>query len=210
MVISKTSSKYNIFARKLQLMHTPFNEYEVDVKDIQNKSSQLPQERARILVLTSSSAATSNIFNTNKSKAFDTTDSVELKWEETSQETSKIQLEQLHQQRHHKEITTSSANDWRKRIKKLRFLKRTIELARRKSFDKKGSFAVNMMTYRDHKKGDSNAFVKGDDGLTSNCPKSSSINGIGYDDRSGSSASTYVSNDSTLQVINEDISYFDT
>ena len=208
MAISKKSSKYNIFARKLQFNHMLLNEDGDDAEDIRNRSSQLLEERTSVPDLASSSTAT----NTNDSMEFKNNDYVEFKWGE-DQELSNIEQEQLKQQRVHHENTSSSGNDWRRKIKRLKFLKRSLELARRKTFDKKGSFDINMVTYRDHKnEADSNICVKGNDRYdrTNYCPKSISIKGIGCDDRSGSSASTYVSNDFTLQVIDEDISYFNT
>ena len=97
------------------------------------------------------------------------------------------------------------------KVKKLKHLKRVIELARRKRFDNKGSFAINMITYRDHKnKTSPNINENGEKGKDSvaDCPAASSIRGSGCDDRSRSSVSTCLSNDFTLQVIDEEIVYY--
>jgi hypothetical protein len=86
------------------------------------------------------------------------------------------------------------------KIKRLNVLKRALE--RRRKFDTKGSFAVNMVTYRDGtspsaRRRNTNEYIDHDTTATSVA---------GCDDRSRSSIST-MSNDVMLQVIDEETAY---
>jgi hypothetical protein len=129
---------------------------------------------------------------------------------------NKIQQQQQQQQKRQqriedsKEDMSSSSTEWQKKVNRLKYLKRTIELARRKRYDNEGSFAINMVTHRECKN-TTNANIN-EKGIKCkdkifNCSASRSGGISGYDDRSRSSATTCVSNDFTLQVIDEKIAY---
>mmetsp|Transcript_11916 Transcript_11916/g.26873 ORF Transcript_11916/g.26873 Transcript_11916/m.26873 type:complete len:230 (+) Transcript_11916:84-773(+) len=111
--------------------------------------------------------------------------------------------------------TTKSinGNERQSKVKRLKYLKRQLELARRKRVENKGSFAINMVTYKENtattcsnKNGN-----KGDRGVEISIDSraaSSSVRSSGCDERSQSSISTCVSHDLTLQVIDEATSYY--
>ena len=100
----------------------------------------------------------------------------------------------------------NNINERQNKMKKLKYLKRTIELARRKRFENKGSFAMNMVIFQDHEvKTSQHVIVKGCNKM-SNTIVCTAFN----DERSRSSESTCVSNDLTLQVIDEERIYYNT
>ncbi len=104
----------------------------------------------------------------------------------------------------------SVESEWQIKVKRLKFLKRKIELARRKRVESQGSFASNMVTYKDDKnKSGLEKKTKGNGEREHKSRRSSksSTSGDGKDDRSLSSNSTCRTNDVTLHVIDEEIKY---
>jgi hypothetical protein len=210
-------SKFSFFSRKRQSKHIPVPNDDVeDTEDFRTRGSEI----LKALSIASESITTRSptmrrIRSEHDFTCFNNSDKTVTDLHKTGKK-SKFQQQQQRQQRMEdfKENMSSSENEWQNKVKRLKCLKRTIELARRKRLDNKGSFPVNMVTYRDHKnKTISNINekgYKGKDNMICCLAATSSSRVPGHDDRSRSSESTCVSNDFTLQVIDEEIANYNT
>ena len=125
----------------------------------------------------------------------------------TGQKDSCIENMQLHQQLHHNQHKWERSTERRDEIEIFRTNHRISE--RRKTFDKKGSFAIIMAGITKTKLTQKFKRTKRLN-ITIDYSESAIIKGIGCDHRSGFSASTHVRNDFTMQGIEEDITYFNT
>lgn len=212
-VSTKISSKFNIFPRRWQFKHLPVHDEDVDdLEDFQTIGSKILKE-----IIDTSESTTIQSPERRRSINYDSpylsnSGHTELNLHEMSRNVSNIQKkEQEKQQRMEtsKEKKYSSGNErYSNKVKRLKHLKRTIELARRKMFENKGSFAINMVTYREHIEKSTSSISEKGDKEKGNVSHRSDTNSIrGWDDRSRSSVTTCVTNDFTLQVIDEEIVY---
>jgi len=216
-IAAKLSLKFNIFSRKRQFKHIPVpNDDFEDIENFRTRGSEILKSIPIASESTTTRSPSIRSCSKNDYALFNTSDKTETDWHETDKKVSKFQQQQKKKQQQQriedfKEQKSSNGSERQNKVKKLKHLKRTIELARRKRLDNKGSFAINMVTYRDHKnKTSPNINEKGEKGKDSvaDCPAANIIMGSGCDDRSRSSVSTCLSNDFTLQVIDEEIVYY--
>ena len=133
---------------------------------------------------------------------------------DTSKETSNY-LQQQNKERfeQYQDKSKSTEIEWQTKVKRLKFLKRKIELARRKRIENTGSFASNMVIYKDDK--NKSGLERKTKGIGEREHESYRLlknvtSGCGKDDRSLSSDSTCRTNDVTLHVIDEETTYYDT
>ena len=215
-IVGKLYFKLNFFCRKRQCQHVPIQDEDVeDIEDFRTRGSDILKEIAKASESTTArSPSIRKTYRKDDSTYSSGSGKSETDIQETRQEASKSQQQKEGKRMDDfKEKRVSSGNEWQSKVKRLKYLKRTIELARRKRFDTQGSFAVNMVTYRDHNnKIGSNINEKGN-GEKDNRNHSSTYSSIrrsGQDDQSRSSESTCVTNDVTLQVIDEEIAYYNT
>lgn len=130
--------------------------------------------------------------------------SIEMDWHETIQ---KVNAFQQQQKRTQKDERNQEEDEPRSKVHRLKRLKRALE--RRRKFDNKGSFAVNMVTYRDEfgiKNNDETCDEQASTASRHQVPCDGSKYGdvLGCDDRSVSRSSV-----STLRVIDEETDYDD-
>jgi len=217
-IASTIYSKFNFFSRKRQLKHMPaLNDVVEDTEHFQTRGSKI----LKAISIASESTTTKppimrSIRNEHYFTCFNNSDRAVTDLHETGRKKGKFQQQQQQKQQQmedFKENVSTSENESQNKVKRLKYLKRTIELALRKRSDNKGSFAVNMVTYLENKnKPISNINEKGYKGKDNIicCLAASSSRVPGHDDRSRSSESTCVSHDFTLRVIDEEIAYFNT
>lgn len=210
-------SKLNFLNRRRQFQHLPVeNEDEEDIDDFRTRGSEILKaitssteslSAKQLIIQRGCNEENSSLCKQNKER-------VEMKAQSTHQGVTKSpqnQKETLMEDVKHNTIL--SGIERQNKVKRLKYLKRTIELARRKRFENQGSFAVNMITYRDDKittGTNINDKSYGEKQSDASHQKDTSIRGSGNDDRSRSSGSTCVTNDVTLQVIDEEITYHNT
>ena len=207
-IASTIRSRLNFFSRKRQFQHKPIqNEDAEDTEDFRTRGSEILKAITTAPESTPTRSPTARVCNEHDSTCINSSGKIEKDLHDVDNKVTNHQDEHKRLQ-DIKESTDSNGNEWQNRVKRLKHLKRTIELARRKKFDNRGSFAINMVTYRDHKnKTCPNVNGKGYEEKGS---IASSIRSSGHDDRSRSSESTCITNDFTLQVIDEEIAYNNT
>lgn len=209
------SSKFNFLSRRRQFQQLPVENEDVeDIDDFRTRGSEI----LKAITTTSEFIATKppsiRAYNEKNSTCVRNNCRSETELQKAGQEVT-------NPQRNEKEVLVDdfkqnailSGNERQNKVKRLKYLKRTIELARRKRFDNQGSFAANMVTYRDGKnKTGPNINEKGNGEKHKNTigGTGTSIRSSGHDDRSRSSESTCVTNDVTLQVIDEEVTYYNT
>jgi len=210
-------SKLNFLNRRRQFQHLPVqDEDDEDIDDFRTRGSEI----LKAITSTTESITAKQLVITrgcneqNSSLCKQNKDSVKTGVQSASQEVTKSPQQQKEVLVEDvKQNTILSGTERQNKVKRLKYLKRTIELARRKRFENQGSFAVNMVTYRaDQNTTAANINEKshGEKISDSSQRTGTSIRGSGNDDRSRSSGSTCVTNDVTLQVIDEDIAYYNT
>lgn len=193
--------KLNIFSRKRYFKHLPIENNELERIESQTRDSEIKRKtKSSKRKLQSSKGAiiedNSTHYNGSSQHAMVTKEF----WKVMSTHQQREEKERSDQT---KDMMKSTETEWQINVKRLKFLKRKIELARRKRIESQGSFANNMVTYRDgeSKYGlERNVKAKGESDITN---RSS-----GQDDRSQSSNSTCRTNEVTLHVIDEEMTYY--
>ena len=217
---TKLVSKFSFIPYKRQFKHIPVPVDDIeDIEDFRSRGCEI----LKAISIDSESTNTANTDTTttttnryNYDYAYSNSgDCIEMDWHETIQKVSEFQQQQQHQIEDENEKKSAGGNDRQHKANRLKFLKRALD--RRKKFDNKGSFAINMVTYQDNNNNNNNNTHSNNsnknDGKNNDmdCPTASSSGSIsGCDDRSRSSISTCVSNDFTLRVIDEETAYYNT
>ena len=190
------------------------NEDVEDIDDFRTRGSEILKAITTTSEFISTKPPSTRAYNEKNSTCVRNSCMSETELQKTGREVTNSQQHEKELLMHDfKQNTILSGNERQNKVKRLKYLKRTIELARRKRFDNQGSFAANMVTYRDGKnKAGPNMNEKGNGEKCSNTNSGTgtSIRSSGHDDRSRSSESTCVTNDVTLQVIDEEVTYYHT
>ncbi len=196
------TSKLSIFSRKRYFKHLPIENNELERIESQTRNSEIKmktksskrklQSGKRTIIEDNSTHYTGSSQHAMVTKEF---------WKLNTNHQQRKEKERSDQT---KDMMKSTETEWQINVKRLKFLKRKIELVRRKRNESQGSFANNMVTYRDGKsKYGLERTIKGK-GEPESTNRSS-----GQDDRSQSSNSTCRTNDVTLHVIDEEMTYYE-
>lgn len=195
-------SKLNIFSRKRNFMHLPIENNELEWIESQTRDSKIERKtKSSKRKLQSGNGAIIEDNSTHYTRSSRHAMVTKELWKVMSNHQQRKEKERSDES---KDMMKSTATEWQINVKRLKFLKRKIELARRKRIESQGSFANNMVTYRDGKSKyglERNKKGKGESDSTS---RSS-----GQDDRSQSSNSTCQTKDVTLHVIEEEMTYYE-
>mmetsp|Transcript_9592 Transcript_9592/g.23901 ORF Transcript_9592/g.23901 Transcript_9592/m.23901 type:complete len:219 (+) Transcript_9592:322-978(+) len=208
-------SKFNFLSRRRQFQQLLVENEDVeDIDDFRTRGSEILKAITTKSEFIATKPPSITAYNKKNSTCVRNSCSSGTELQKTGQEvTNSPQHEKEVLVDDFKQNTVLSGNERQNKVKRLKYLKRTIELARRKRFDNQGSFAANMVTYRDGKNKtcpNMNEKGNGKKRNNTNSGTGTSIRSSGHDDRSRSSESTCVTNDVTLQVIDEEVTYYNT
>ena len=195
-ILAELFSKINILPRR-QDQHVPIPVDEVE--DFRSRGCEILKAISVHKETTSSNAAANSKGGSDTGVDMD----VDMEWHDHIQKVCEFQYQKDERENNNNNKNTSPKNNEPRqyKVKRLKVLKRALE--RRRKFDTKGSFAVNMITYRDNTSPSArrrNTYECIDHDTTA----TSSVSCC--DERSRSSIST-MSNDVMLQVIDEETAY---
>uniref|UniRef100_A0A7S4AXB2 Uncharacterized protein n=1 Tax=Pseudo-nitzschia australis TaxID=44445 RepID=A0A7S4AXB2_9STRA len=204
----KLISKLNVFSRKREFQPVPADGEEY-TEDFRTRGCEILKAISDETQTSNTSTMASQEDNDNRyggrsrrrSSIGSNNNSIELDWHES------IQRFQKQQQMPNPNKTKGENKDShgrREKVQRLKLLKRALE--RRRKLDSKGSFAINMVTYRDENKTSGRELRDTPAAAVGKNHDSNSGDNLGCDDRSDS-VTTYMSNDFTLRVIDEEVQY---
>lgn len=205
-VNKKLISKLNVFSRKRQFQHMPMDEEE-DIEDFRIRGCEILRAISDETHKEMISAFDDNMNDGDYHNTSSNT-GIEMDWHETIQ-----RFQEYHQHVTIQNITQGGNDDdgRQSKVERLKSLKRALE--RRRKFDNKGSFAINMVTYRDETTsscGFELDTVVSEGGGSNRNDYHKRGDHLGCDDRScRSSVTATMSNDLTLRAIEEEKEYFD-
>lgn len=195
-ILAELFSKINILPRR-QDQHVPIPVDEVE--DFRSRGCEILKAISVHKETTSSNAAANSKGGSDTGIDMD----VDMDWHDHIQKVCEFQYQKDERENNNNNKNTYPKNNEPKqyKVKRLKVLKRALE--RRRKFDTKGSFAVNMVTYRDNtspsaRRRNTYEYIDHDTTATSSVSC--------CDERSRSSIST-MSNDVMLQVIDEETAY---
>ena len=204
----KLISKLNVFTRKRQFQPVPADD-EQYTEDFRTRGCEIlkaiSDETQTSNTITMKSQEDNENIDGDRNRRRDSigssNNSIEMDWHGSIQRLQK-QQQMLNPNKTKGENKDSSGR--RDKVQRLKLLKRALE--RRRKLDSNGSFAINMVTYRDENDTSDRELL---DTPAAAAGKNHDINNgdnLACDDRSDS-VTTSISNDFTLRVIDEEMQY---